>query len=77
MNYEKHISTLLVLKNYFMKNFGYHCPVELVGVIMKFYHKDEWIEICFDKFLKFGNGAFTNILNLGAYIPRQFVLLTT
>lgn len=73
MKYEKHIFILFILKNYF----GDHSPSKLIIMIMKFYHRDEWIETRFDKFLKFGDGAYTNISNLGAGIDQiifKFIL---
>lgn len=73
MNYEKHIFILFILKNYF----GDHYPLKLIMMIMKFYHRDEWIETRFDKFLKFGDGAYANISNLGAGIDQimfKFIL---
>lgn len=41
---KKGIYCLLILTHYFVDNFGFHYPLELIQMIMECYHRDIWIE---------------------------------
>lgn len=76
MNYEKNIFIILILKKYFVKNFGSHYPVELVTVISDYYRDDKWIEHKFFS-LEFGKKIYVDICRNGLGVDQimfKFIL---